>query len=361
MTRSKKPSVSIAAKVMFFANIVLAGVTFLSFLTPFIHPKYFWVFSIIGLFFPIYMLLHAGFLVYWLFTYRKKIWLSFFCLVFGFQHIQNYVGFHSNEMLIDEEKTFQMATFNISYGYFQIEKNKVSKKENTLLLGEKLEALKEVDIICFQEVGDYVYNILKKSFPKHKSYRIEKGVVIFSKFPIGNKGSIEFGTFTNSCIWADVTIKGEKVRIYNFHLQSNKVSKDADGIVENLQKNENVKWYKDIKGILRKYKNTNISRSRQIDKVVNHMEQCPYPFLVGTDMNDVPVSYIYRQISKISSDAFRERGKGLGTTYAGNIPLLRIDYLFYSNTFRCLQYKTPTTNISDHYPVVATLSHHFEN
>ena len=30
----------------------------------------------------------------------------------------------------------------------------------------------------------------------------------------------------------------------------------------------------------------------------------------------------------MANDAYRERGYGIGTTYEGKIPLLRIDYLF---------------------------------
>ena len=116
--------------------------------------------------------------------------------------------------------------------------------------------------------------------------------MILSKYPFGEKGIIDFGSITNSCIWADVTIKGEKVRIYNFHLQSNKVSKEADEIVENLQKNEDVKWYEDSKDILRKYKNTNISRTKQIQKIVSHIKDCPHPYIIGSDMNDA-VSYTH--------------------------------------------------------------------
>lgn len=346
--------------VIFTINILLGVVTLLSFLTPFINPKFYWVFSIIGVFFPVYMILHVLFVFFWFFLEWKKSFLSVLCLVFGFQHIQNYIGFGNSQPIIDQENSIKIASFNISYGYFLIEKEKVEKKENLQKVKDELAKLRDADIVCFQEVGEYVLEAIKSSFPKHFVYKTKKGVAIVSRFPFGEKGIIDFGSITNSCIWADVKINGEKVRIYSFHLQSNKVSKDADDMVENFQKNDGKKWYKDIKGMLRKYRNSNISRAQQIDKIMDHVKNCPHPFLIGTDMNDVPVSYIYRQVSKYGQDAFREKGEGLGTTYRGNIPLLRIDYLFYSQPFNCLQYeKTPMT-VSDHHAVMSTLQHHFD-
>lgn len=343
-------------RIIFFLNILLAVVTMVSYLTPFINPKFYWIFSIIGLFFPVYMLLHAGFIIFWLINYWKKSYLSILCLIFGFQHIQNYIGFNVPEPVIDKNTTIKTSSFNISYGYYLIEKQKIKKEENLEMVKEELKQLKESDIICFQEVGKYVFEAIKKTFPAHKAYKTDKGVVIVSRFPIGKKGVIDFGSITNSCIWADLNIKGQTVRVYNFHLQSNKVSEDADGIVENIQKNEDVKWYRDIKGILRKYRNTNISRAKQIDKIVEHMKTCPHPYLVGADMNDVPISYIYRRLSQVSTDAFSAKGSGFGTTYRGNIPFLRIDYIFYSKPFQCVTYEKIKTQISDHNPILSTLS-----
>lgn len=347
--------------LIFLLNVLLGMVTLLSFLTPFINPKFYWVFSIIGVFFPVYMILHVLFLGFWLFIEWKKSIVSLLCLIFGFQHLQNYVGFRSQLPVVDKENTIEIASCNISYGYYLIEKDKVDKKENLLLVQEELEKLKEADIICFQEVGGYIFETIKKSFPKHKIYKTQKGVVILSRFPFGEKGIIDFGSITNSCIWADIKMAGETVRVYNFHLQSNKVSKDADDMVENFQTKDSKKWYQDIKGMLRKYRNTNISRAQQIDKIMEHVKNCPHPFLIGTDMNDVPVSYIYRRVSSYAKDSFSEKGEGLGTTYRGNIPLLRIDYLFYSDPFQCVQFQKTAMTATDHFAIRSTLKYHFEN
>jgi endonuclease/exonuclease/phosphatase family metal-dependent hydrolase len=78
--------------------------------------------------------------------------------------------------------------------------------------------------------------------------------------------------------------------------------------------------------------------------------------VVCGDFNDTPNSYTYHQISKGLNDAFREAGSGIGTTYVGKIPFLRIDYILYSKErFDPLYFKVIRKNLSDHYPVVSTL------
>ena len=56
------------------------------------------------------------------------------------------------------------------------------------------------------------------------------------------------------------------------------------------------------------------------------------------------------------SDAFLKAGNGIGKTYCGRLPLLRIDYLWTNDlivpmTFEVLKFKQ-----SDHYPVVMSFN-----
>ena len=50
------------------------------------------------------------------------------------------------------------------------------------------------------------------------------------------------------------------------------------------------------------------------------------PHLCG-DLNDTPNSYVYGILSEGLTDTFRERGLGIGTTFSGALPFLRIDYV----------------------------------
>ena len=50
-------------------------------------------------------------------------------------------------------------------------------------------------------------------------------------------------------------------------------------------------------------------------------------------------------------DSFREKALGLGTTFAGILPLLRIDYVLTEPVFKIHSCRTVRSPFSDHYPV----------
>jgi endonuclease/exonuclease/phosphatase family metal-dependent hydrolase len=71
-------------------------------------------------------------------------------------------------------------------------------------------------------------------------------------------------------------------------------------------------------------------RARQAEILREHIAASPHPVIVCGDFNDTPLSYSYRLMSKGLKDSFMEKGWGLGTTYAGALPALRIDYILCS-------------------------------
>ena len=68
-------------------------------------------------------------------------------------------------------------------------------------------------------------------------------------------------------------------------------------------------------------------------------------------MNDTPVSYAYRQFSSKLVDGFVESGNGVGTTYIGEMPSNRIDYIFHSKQIRGDNFRTYQVDYSDHKPI----------
>ena len=73
-------------------------------------------------------------------------------------------------------------------------------------------------------------------------------------------------------------------------------------------------------------------------------------------MNDTPISYAYAQLTQQLKDSFRVRAFGLGTTYAGSLPLLRIDYILSSKLLKIRSHQVLSANFSDHYPILSRLS-----
>jgi endonuclease/exonuclease/phosphatase family metal-dependent hydrolase len=248
-----------------------------------------------------------------------------------------------------------VISYNISNASVAYDKETLAKASKKERMFEYLKRFSDEDVLCLQEVGAYATDILKKSFPSHEMYQTNKGAVILSKHRIINKGSIDFGTKTNSCLWADIIFDIDTIRVYSIHLQSNRITKDANQIISD-GKIDNKKTWLDIKSILKKFKQSHITRTSQAKEVKVHIDNSPFPVLVCGDFNDTPVSYTYRHLSERLKDAFVEKGNGLGTTFNGRIPLLRIDYVLSDPSFDILKYNVIQEDYSDHYAVACLLS-----
>ena len=333
-------------------NLVVILATFLAYLAPVIDPELTWIISFFGLFYPILLLLNICFIFFWVFRKIRFMWPSLVCLILGWSQMKNFISFSSQKPETTGE-SISLMTYNISnasFGYDKKKKNRDAKKEAFM---EFLEQYKETDIFCIQEVGDYAYDILKKTFPEHYLYYKEKGAIILSRYPFLKKGEIDFGTITNSCLWADINLKFDTIRVYSFHLQSNQISRDAEKLATQTELDQKQAWY-DVKGMLRKFRNKHLQRSRQAEKIAAHASESPYKILAG-DLNDPPQSYTYHVFSALGKDAYRERGYGIGTTYAGRIPLLRIDYIFVDQKLNISTFDIIKDHFSDHYAVMTTL------
>ncbi|MBP6237389.1 MAG: endonuclease/exonuclease/phosphatase family protein [Saprospiraceae bacterium] len=332
-------------------GVILA--TFLAYLAPNVDPELTWTISFFGLFYPVLLLLNICFIFFWLFRKMKYMLPSIVCILLGWSQMKSFISF-SSQQIETKGETISLMTYNISnasFGYDKKKKNRDAKKEAFM---EFLEQYKETDIFCIQEVGDYAYDILKKTFPEHFLYYKEKGAVILSRYPFIKKGEIDFGTITNSCLWADIKLKFDTIRVYSFHLQSNQISRDAEKLANQTELDQKQAWY-DIKGMLRKFRNKHLQRSRQAEKIAGQASKSPYKIILAGDLNDPPQSYTYHVFSAMANDAYRERGYGIGTTYAGRIPLLRIDYVFADPQLNVSSFEIIKDHFSDHYAVATTL------
>jgi endonuclease/exonuclease/phosphatase family metal-dependent hydrolase len=182
------------------------------------------------------------------------------------------------------------------------------------------------------------------------------GIATLSAYPIVNKGIIPFKDSTdNISIFTDVVFHSDTIRIYNLHLESIRFRKKDYEAIKILTGNEDQTNLDGPQLIISRMRRAFIRRARQTDAIRAHINSCPYPFIVCGDFNDTPNSYSYHQIAQNLGDAFREAGSGLGTTYIGMIPFLRIDYILYTKEkFDALNFKLIKKKLSDHYPLTAT-------
>jgi len=338
-------------KFLLYFNIILVLITILSGFAGDVDPRDTSLFSFLGLVFPMLVLSNIFFIIYWLIFKLRFTLLSLICILFFYQQIQQSFASNIIQNDIEEVDSFKIMSYNTSNF-----RNGASDKKTVIEKRKKaiqfITKTSKPDILCTQELSGLTKNILIKNWKRYYLHQVNnKGALIFSKYPIIKKGEIDFKTITNSCLWADLIIKNDTVRVYSVHLQSNKISKDTDELLGN----EKIKDWSKLTTIAQRYKKYNILRAAQADRIFKHLKKSPHPIILCGDLNDTPQSYTYKTISANLTDAFVEKGWGIGATFGGKIPGLRIDYILPSDDFKIINFYKYKSNYSDHYPITTTL------
>ncbi|MEL6864964.1 MAG: endonuclease/exonuclease/phosphatase family protein [Bacteroidota bacterium] len=328
--------------------------TFAAYLSPYVRPEICWPFSFVGIAYPWLLLLNTLFVFTWLSMRKRYFLFSLACILMGWSHLTGFIGLSIGGSGLEDERTIRVMSYNIQYLDYVHDSNAARHQKKVKAVSDFLNAARP-DILCIQESNRYDIQLLVEKMKfSHYHRRDPYGTAILSKYPIGETGVVSFETSNNSCLWADIQIKGKTFRVYSMHLQSNSVSGVADKVITSGDLQEKETW-NDIRSVIRRIKKASAKRSEQADQVAEHIRKSPHPVILCGDMNDTPQSFAYRQLSDGLLDAFREKGAGLGTTYAGKIPALRIDYVLVDPSIRVDDYFILKKNYSDHYPVVSKL------
>ena len=344
-------------KLLRWCNLSLIFVTLLSYVSPFVSPEKFWMFSFFGLLYPWLLLANFLFIVYWGIRKERYLLFSIFCILIGWNYFIGFIGLN-NRLEGNHETVIKIASYNTGrtlYLWNKSDKEQHKKSKDSFFRLRK--DFRDIDIHCAQEASKYAIDWLTDSlaFPLY-FYHYEKisTTFIFSKTPFLKTGFIDLKNRANSCIWADLNLHGKIVRIYNVHLQSSQISDKTDKLAKDGNLQEKETW-KTIGEVLKKYVRAAKTRAWQAEKIAKHIAECPHPVILCGDLNDTPLSYPYNVLSENLHDTFKEKGKGIGTTYAGSIPALRIDFIFADQNFEILNHEIIDNDLSDHYPVVGTL------
>ena len=83
-----------------------------------------------------------------------------------------------------------------------------------------------------------------------------------------------------------------------------------------------------------------MKRAEQADSVALRIHDGTPRVIVCGDFNDTPMSYTYRRMRGDFVDAFKRKGQGMVFTYRRLMGVLRIDYLFHSDDFETVRYRS---------------------
>lgn len=340
---------------------------FIAIASKYISPALFWPIAFFGLAFPFLFIVNVLFIIYWLAQFKPVLIFGLVLFFLSLPTAYSYVQF-SVEKEKPKNKLLKVTSYNsMLFDLYNWSKNLESR-------GKILTNLADInpDIICLQEFytseekGDYnnidtVIRTLKTNY-----YHVEFtttlrgfdhwGIGTFSKYPIINQGKIMFNTTANNlCIYSDIVVNKDTFRVYNVHLQSISFTKGDNKFfndVVNEQKDAEDE-VRHSKHILSRLKRAFLKRAEQVETIALHMKLCRYKIILCGDFNDTSASYAYQKLCKNLSDAFIEKGKGFGRTYAGKWPQFRIDYILHDPALHCYSFKRSEETFTDHYPITA--------
>ena len=327
-------------KLSLLFNIILVLITGIGYSASYVNPSTQPLPQIAGLFMPWLLAINVVFILFWASLRKKWAFISLLTLILGMGQISRFVGWHFSQDA--EASSIVLCTFN-SESY--------NRSNHLEKFGSVIRSLTPIDIFCLQEISSDRIEELRSQIELPNIYA-HRGKVILTQYPIIRQGNLQFNQTVNGCIWADLNIDGREVRVYNVHLHSNQVSREAETIIENIN-TDKVQAFSKIKHMVGNYKRATIERSKQVEKILTHIRSSNVPVILAGDFNDTPFSYTYQQFKALLSDQFRTQGLGIGTTYAGELPGLKIDYIFADDHFESQRHQILKTKISDHFPLLS--------
>ncbi|MBF0695153.1 MAG: endonuclease/exonuclease/phosphatase family protein [Flavobacterium sp.] len=337
-------------KTVFFFNILIAVLTFLAYVLPFLAPKLFPILSVLTFILPLFLILNGIFFFYWAIQLRRQVVLSGIVLLIGITFINKFYKFSSID-LPEHERDFTVMSYNARlFNLFKWIASDDVPKEIQKFINEQ-----NPDILCIQEYSSAA-NIDLKAYP-HKFIlmrgdKIKTGHGIFSKYKIIDQGNIDFPNSDNNVVYADLKKGLDTIRVYSMHLQSTKITPDVDGISQDI----NGLDQRRSSQIFRRMSIAFREQQLQAEIIRKHKEESPYPVIICGDMNNSAFSYVYRSIKGDLNDTFEEGGNGFGQTYHFKYYPARIDYIFADKKMKVKEFKNfPNFVNSDHYPIMTRL------
>ena len=328
-------------KFVFFINSLAAVTLLLAYLLPYMEPKRFAFISVLSLTMPFLIIVNLLFLMYWLLKVKKQLLLSLVILLIGFQHVASLYKFSSSNTSdqVGDEDNILVMNYNVRlFNVFKWIPEINAGKEISEFIDDK-----DPDIISMQDYRPDKALTLK-GYYKYESLtggKIINGQAIFSKFPIINKGIVEFPNAFNNAIFADVVNGKDTIRIYNVHLQSFKIDVSTDPLKTETSEN-----------LFKRVRKTFSLQQAQTELFLEHKAKCNYKVIICGDFNNTSYSYVYKEIRAGMKDAFVEAGNGFGRTYDFKFFPVRIDYIMVDDQFEVHGFKTFDLKLSDHFPIM---------
>lgn len=332
----------------------------LSVLCPYVNPNHFPWITFFGLAFWVIFIFNVLIFLLLLLMWSRKVWIAVIALVVSIPGLSKSFSLGSKSDLAGDLK---VMSYNV-HDFKHVDK-KVGSED---FANQVVNIVREQspDVLCCQEFGAFKSGVTRPkcieefarsagfSYVYYNKKRNYGGNVIFSKWPI-EKVSEDTGFGQENTYGVMVSVDaGEKGMFYlaNLHLLSYKITDDE---IDVLVRPSELRDSLEVLGmtVARKLKYAYEQRANEIGLVLQAMPSVKGPVIVCGDFNETPMSYVYREMQKAGFiDTFTKVGRGIKPTYAGRLPMLRIDYIWANEKVIPVCFNRYRQKASDHYPVI---------
>lgn len=287
---------------------------------------------------------------------RRTLLIPILALLFS---MPGFVKSFSFGEKLDVDSQIKVMTYNVGvFRDYKVKSKTVDEVKSSLAEFVKTH---NPDVLCLQESGKWPKNraaeFSKKIGYKYYSYNANNGNSYFSKYPIENVNGFKDEKISK---FADIRkIKIDKENYFylvNCHFNSFGISEQE---IEYINDARNIMKDSEVygKSLITKLKNGFIRRTESTESLIENLPDDDIPLVICGDFNDTPLSYTYNRMTKAGlNDAFITSSRGIGKTYCGPLPLLRIDYFWYNDYIEVVDYKRFKQTTSDHYPLMMSFN-----
>ncbi len=362
-SKERKPRSFFGKTIVFILSVLaVIGVIAmaLSIANAYVNPKDFIWTTVFGLAFWEILIYNVVVFLFLLLMWSNKIWISVLALLVAIPGISKSFSFGSKAK---SESSIRIMSYNLhNFQHFDAEINKEQCANQVMDLVRE----QSPDLLCCQEFVGFKSGVTRQQciedFAEGVGFRYVYynrkinygGNVIFSKYPITkvteNSGFGKENTY-GVMVSVDAGEKG-KFHVANLHLLSyNITDREIDVLTNTSDRQDNNDTIG--KTVLHKLSYAFQRRSEELQSVFDGMPPVGGPIIICGDFNEPPLSYNYRQMQKAGFvDTFTKVGFGIKPTYAGKLPLLRIDYVWANDRVKPLAFERYKYKASDHYPII---------
>lgn len=368
--KERRPKGNKGKKRGFFGRLIVFLLAILAFigliamtmsvLASYVDPQKFVWFSFFGLAFWEIFLYNLLILVLLLLMWSRKVWISVIAMLIAVPGVYKSFSFGKSQ----SGGELRVMTYNVLSFKDQHNPEKTALEVGTEIA--KMVKENNPDVLCMQEFDNFIPKTSRdaciSAFGEmtglpYQYYHTKKyygGNVIFSRYPLSAlDGDTPFANENEYGAVAKVDARDKGVfYVICVHLVSFQLThQEITVFSESGNSKEQVEEYG--KSIVVKLKNAYEKRSLEVAKMLEDIPHDGTPIIICGDFNDTPLSYTYHQLFKAGFvDGFVKGGRGIGHTYAGKLPLLRIDYVWGNEQIQPMSFKRLKHKGSDHYPVM---------